>query len=86
LRGKVSQILAQLKNRPVKGEITVLIGPQPGKPQKAAVTSIAKEIQRLAREEKLDERAALKRVARERGLSKSEAYRQWQSEKSKPRK
>jgi 16S rRNA (cytidine1402-2'-O)-methyltransferase len=85
LRGTVSQILAQLKNRPVKGEITVLVGPQPGKPQKAAVTSIAKEIQRLAREEKLDERAALKRVARERGLSKSEAYRQWQSEKSKPR-
>jgi hypothetical protein len=29
-------------------------------------------------EEKWDEKAALKKVAKERGVSKSEAYREWQ--------
>jgi 16S rRNA (cytidine1402-2'-O)-methyltransferase len=29
-------------------------------------------------EEKIDEKAALKKVAKERGISKSEAYREWQ--------
>jgi len=32
-------------------------------------------------EEKIDEKAALKRVAKERGVSKSEAYRELQREK-----
>jgi hypothetical protein len=30
------------------------------------------------RVEKVDEKAALKKVAKERGISKSEAYREWQ--------
>jgi 16S rRNA (cytidine1402-2'-O)-methyltransferase len=38
------------------------------------------ELQRL---EGLDEMAALKRVARERGISKSEAYRELQRERGK---
>jgi 16S rRNA (cytidine1402-2'-O)-methyltransferase len=29
-------------------------------------------------EEKMDEKAALKKVAKERGIGKSEAYREWQ--------
>jgi transposase-like protein len=33
-------------------------------------------------EQGLDERAALKAVARRRGISRSQAYRQWQFEKS----
>jgi 16S rRNA (cytidine1402-2'-O)-methyltransferase len=31
--------------------------------------------------EKLDEKSALKKVAKERGISKSEAYREWQQQK-----
>jgi len=34
------------------------------------------------REERLDEKNALKKVARERGISKSEAYREIQRERS----
>jgi hypothetical protein len=34
------------------------------------------------REETLDEKAALKRAAKERGISKSEAYREWQTSKA----
>jgi hypothetical protein len=41
---------------------------------------IRPEIERAISQEGLDERAALKMVARRRGISKSEAYRQWQSE------
>ena len=31
--------------------------------------------------EKVDEKAALKKVAKERGIGKSEAYREWQKAK-----
>jgi 16S rRNA (cytidine1402-2'-O)-methyltransferase len=85
LRGMISQILTQLRRKPVKGEITVLIAPLPGE-TKPAASSISQDVQRLMREEGLNERTALKRVARSRGLSKSQAYRQWQSEKAKSRK
>jgi 16S rRNA (cytidine1402-2'-O)-methyltransferase len=39
------------------------------------------EPQALIREESLDEKDALKRVARELGISKSEAYREFQQTK-----
>ncbi len=44
----------------------------------AATTSIAGEVAHLMRVEGLSEKDALKRVARARGLGKSEAYREWQ--------
>ncbi len=84
LRGSVSALLGQLKNRLLKGEITVLVGktaeveetaPPVGEP-------LQKEIARLMAERGLDERGALKVVARARGLSRSAAYRQLQMEKS----
>jgi hypothetical protein len=37
------------------------------------------------RSEQIDQKAALKRVARARGVSKSEAYRQLLSERAEPR-
>jgi 16S rRNA (cytidine1402-2'-O)-methyltransferase len=83
LRGTTSSTLEYLKRRPVKGEITVLIG----KPSSAealpstAAASIKSEIKRVMAEGKLDERGALKAVARARGISRSEAYRQLQQEK-----
>jgi 16S rRNA (cytidine1402-2'-O)-methyltransferase len=43
--------------------------------------SIRERVTRLMQEEKLDEKSALKRAAKERGISKSEAYRQLQLEK-----
>jgi len=83
LRGSAAEVLAQMKKRPVRGEITVLVGPHPP-PEKQGSSRglIVKELERVMAEQALDERAALKVVARQRGISRSEAYRQWQFEKS----
>ena len=83
VRGAASEVLAQLKKKPVKGEITVLAAPQLANPQGSpGSTSMREEVERVMAAEGLDERAALKSVARQRGLSRSEAYRQLQGEKS----
>jgi 16S rRNA (cytidine1402-2'-O)-methyltransferase len=43
--------------------------------------SVKQRVEQIMAEEELDEKAALKRVAKERGISKSEAYRELQREK-----
>jgi len=45
------------------------------------VVSIGDRVEQLMREERLDEKAALKRIAKERGISKSEVYRERQLQK-----
>jgi 16S rRNA (cytidine1402-2'-O)-methyltransferase len=83
LRGSAAEVLAQMKKRPVRGEITVLVGPHPPPEKQGSPRGlIVKELERVMAEQALDERAALKVVARRRGISRSEAYRQWQFEKS----
>src|SRR6202162_6241139 len=87
LRGRAGDVLETLKSRDgVKGEITLLIG----KPEEAthgaadapsARFSIRQRVEQIMAEEKVDEKAALKKVARERGISKSEAYRELQRSK-----
>lgn len=85
LRGTASSLLERLKRQPVKGEVTVLVGTS--RPREALSgllwpeAPIGKEVEKIMAERGLDVRAALKVVARGRGLSRSEAYRQWQSEK-----
>jgi len=86
VRGSVSEVLERLKQKPVKGEITVLVGPHSAPEENATPgQSIRRELERVMAEGDLDERAALKIVARARGISRSEAYRQWQLEKSAER-
>lgn len=81
-RGAAAEVLAQLKRKRVKGEITVLAAPQLANSSAApSQHSIREEITRAMSAEGLDERAALKSVARQRGVSRSDAYRQWQAEK-----
>jgi len=83
LRGSASEVVGQLKKKPIKGEITVLVGPHPAPEERAASEgTIREELAQVMAERGLNERAALKVVARRRGLSRSEAYRQWQFEKS----
>ena len=43
--------------------------------------TIRQRLQQIMQEEKLDEKAALKKVAKEKGISKSEAYRELQRSK-----
>lgn len=81
LRGHAEQVLETLKARAeVKGEITLLIGKMEATEQKALASrvSVRQRVEQIMAEEKLDEKAALKRVAKEVGMSKSEAYRELQ--------
>jgi 16S rRNA (cytidine1402-2'-O)-methyltransferase len=83
VRGTASEVIERLKKRPPKGEITVLVGPvTDGEEVSVPLSSIGEELKRVMKEQDLNEKAALKVIARARGLSKSEAYRQWQAEKS----
>jgi len=85
LRGTISSTLEYLRKRPVKGEITILLGPSSLSnisEGPAPRSSLQLEIDKAMAERGLDEKGALKVVARARGISRSEAYRQWQKEKS----
>ncbi|MGE5056854.1 MAG: 16S rRNA (cytidine(1402)-2'-O)-methyltransferase [Acidobacteriota bacterium] len=85
LRGSAGEVLEQLKAREtVKGEITLLIAKAEEKSAEVATAgrlTVRQRVQQIVGEEKIDEKAALKRVAKERGISKSEAYREMQREK-----
>ena len=86
VRGTIGTAIEYLKRRPVKGEITVLIGLQAVSDDDTVAprsASIISEIQGVMAGKKVDERAALKIVARARGVSKSEAYRLLQVEKGR---
>lgn len=79
LRGSAGDVLETLNSRSkVKGEITLLIGGDTETSDAAASPDIRTRVQQLMQEEGLDEKNALKRAAKERGISKSEAYREWQ--------
>jgi len=77
LRGTAAEVLKGINARAeVKGEITLLIAPpRAGEVGSLPSTSISERIQQLMQKENLDERAALKQAAKERKISKSEAYR-----------
>jgi 16S rRNA (cytidine1402-2'-O)-methyltransferase len=80
LRGTAAEILEIIKTRgEIKGEIVLLIGPAAEGETHAPSSSIRDRVEQLIREEKLDEKSALKKAAKERGISKSAAYREWQA-------
>jgi len=84
LRGRAGEILKQLKARgEVKGEITLLIAKaEEGAAAPAPETvTLAQRVREIMSAEKADEKVALKKVAKERGIGKSEAYREWQMSK-----
>lgn len=92
LRGRAGEVLENLKAREaVRGEITLLIGKSEendahvgaGGVGTAALgrPTVRARMQQIMVEENIDEKAALKKVAKERGISKSEAYRELQREK-----
>ena len=43
--------------------------------------SLSQRVREIMKEDKADEKTALKKVAKERGIGKSEAYREWQQSK-----
>jgi 16S rRNA (cytidine1402-2'-O)-methyltransferase len=85
LRGPVAEVRATLAARAsIRGEIVLLFVPSAADDtSKTAPTSIATEVRALMVSENLAEKDALKRVARARGMGKSEAYRELQRHRSK---
>lgn len=77
LRGDLAELLVRVSQQPVRGEITLLIAAAaPGDEQAAAATiPLQGRVEQIMREQNVDRKAALKVAARERGLTKREAYK-----------
>jgi 16S rRNA (cytidine1402-2'-O)-methyltransferase len=83
LRGPVREVRLSLSARDrVRGEIVLLIEATSAQPANVA-GSVVQQVSQLMEAEGLDEKDALKRVARERGVSKSEVYRELQRQRPK---
>jgi 16S rRNA (cytidine1402-2'-O)-methyltransferase len=83
IRGEAAEVLARTHAKELKGEITLLIGKSEAQKTQAVVKDIAHRLEEIMREQKLDEKAGLKVLAKERGLSKSEVYRELQRVRSR---
>jgi 16S rRNA (cytidine1402-2'-O)-methyltransferase len=93
LRGTVAEVRRELAARErIRGEITLLVeAPTPAKSSgnaagaEPAHESVASRVARMQSEDGIDEKEALKRLARELGRSKSELYRELQRERARKR-
>jgi 16S rRNA (cytidine1402-2'-O)-methyltransferase len=77
VRGTAAEVLQGLELREPKGEMTLLIG----KSEERAASvkqNMAVRLEEIMHEKRLDENSALKALAKELGVSKSEAYRELQ--------
>jgi 16S rRNA (cytidine1402-2'-O)-methyltransferase len=84
LRGTVGEVRLALSARErVRGEIVLLIEARSSAQPANVGGSVMQQVAQLMEGEGLDEKDALKRVARERGVSKSEVYRELQRQRSK---
>lgn len=84
LRGNLDELTKQINENPIKGEIVLIIDRNEEKTCKSETDNRSTIAERVAEfeSEGFDHKNALKKAAREFGLSKSEAYRIWQSEKN----
>jgi len=86
VHGRLADLVESVRTKAPRGEITVLVGTADGAPlhipgdgSAAKVTNIvplSKRVEQLMRENSVDRKAALKQAARERGLTRREAYKQ----------
>jgi 16S rRNA (cytidine1402-2'-O)-methyltransferase len=85
LRGTAGEVRQALSARErIRGEIVLLIEAAPSAQPAGSGGSVLQQVSQLMEAESLEEKDALKRVARERGVSKSEVYRELQ--RQRPRK
>jgi 16S rRNA (cytidine1402-2'-O)-methyltransferase len=83
IRGQVEEVLDMMKARDeVRGEITLLIGKadEHGAPA-VEQKNVRQRMREMMKAENIDEKDAMKRVAKEMGVSKSEVYRELQKSK-----
>ena len=79
LRGDLAELLVRVRQHTLRGEMTLLIGPaKPGEEMPASLPSmpLGERIEQIMREQNLDQKAALKAAARERRITKRDAYKQ----------
>ena len=78
LRGTAAEVLSALSARDVvRGEMVLLLDGTLHS-EAAETGSLAEAVRTLVKTEGLSEKDALKRVAKERNMGKSDAYREWQ--------
>ncbi|MGB8131495.1 MAG: 16S rRNA (cytidine(1402)-2'-O)-methyltransferase [Candidatus Angelobacter sp.] len=82
IRGSAAEILQRVQQHELKGEMTLLLG-RGALHEKGIAKNVAQRVNEIMREQHVDENAALKVVAKEQGISKSEAYRELQRVKRK---
>ena len=86
LRGTVAEVRRELANRDrIRGEFTLLVEALPSASVQtgSGAEKIADRVARFQAEAGIDEKEALKRLARELGQSKSEVYRELQRERAR---
>ena len=83
LRGRAEDVLRTAEERgELKGEITLLIGkPEDHARPPSSKETVGQMVRRMMEQESIEEKDALKRVAKDLGIGKSEAYREWQRTK-----
>ena len=77
LRGSLAELAQGLSETATRGEMVLLIGPplEDNQARSVSTSSVSEEIRRLMFAERIDQKSALKRIARARGITRSEAYR-----------
>jgi 16S rRNA (cytidine1402-2'-O)-methyltransferase len=87
LRGPVRELRTQMVARPsIRGEMVLMLAPAMAESENATQrVSIAIEVAALVKAAGISEMDALKRVARDRGIGKSDAYRELQREQNRLR-
>lgn len=85
IRGTLDDLEKNLAARDVqRGEMTLLVaGTDSAQAAESKIEAGLREQMELYRTRGLDEQSALKRIARDRGVSKSEVYREWQREQAR---
>jgi 16S rRNA (cytidine1402-2'-O)-methyltransferase len=88
LHGHIEDLITAFDSKPPRGEITLLIAPPEAvaadrvSTAAASTTSLAERVAELAGAQSIDRKAALKIAAKERGLTKREAYKRLLSEEN----
>src|SRR6202050_2840031 len=80
VRGTLPELAAKFREKPVRGEVTLLIGPAEQSSVAAGTgpggaAGLPKGVAEIMRQQGVDRKAALKQAARELGLAKREAYK-----------
>ena len=83
VRGHLEDLVEAARKKPPRGEITLLIGPPDGHAKHAddeaaapIKVPLARHVEEIMQARGIDRKAALKQAARERGLTRREAYKQ----------